>query len=142
MRLSALALAAALVPAAAVAQDAGPLVRVVDGDTYDVLLEGVSTRVRLDRADTPETGSRARCRREARLGAEAADWVRAEVVRREVAVFPIGRRDHYRREIVRVTIDGVDLADLLRWNGLAEAYPLGYRPDWCGERKSPAGRAL
>lgn len=141
MRLSALALAVALVPAAAVAQDVGPLVRVVDGDTFDVLLEGVSTRVRLDRADTPETGSRARCRQEARLGAEAAAWVRERVRRQEVAVFPTGRRDRYHREIVRVTLDGVDLADLLRWNALAEAFPLGFKPDWCGEQNSPANPA-
>lgn len=141
MRLSALALAAALASSTAFAQDAGPLVRVIDGDSYDVLLEGVPTRVRLDRADTPETGPRARCRQEARLGAEATAWVRDQVRQREVAVFPTGRRDRYRRPIVRVTLDGVDLADLLRWNALGEAFPLGFKPDWCGERKSPANPA-
>lgn len=142
MRTACLVAAAflAAVPAA-FAGDAGPLVRVIDGDTFDVLLEGYSTRVRLDRADTPETGSRARCRREAALGAEAAAWVRDQVRRHAVAVFPTGQRDRYRRPVVRVTLDGVDLADLLRWNALAEAYPLGHKPDWCGERKSPANSA-
>jgi micrococcal nuclease len=49
------------------------LVRIVDGDTFEVLIDGVSNRVRIYRADTPETQNEQHCG-----GAEAtafAEWV-------------------------------------------------------------------
>jgi hypothetical protein len=55
---------ALLVPLAVSAETAGPMLRVLDGDTYEMMLEGFPTRVRLANADTPETGSRAKCARE------------------------------------------------------------------------------
>jgi hypothetical protein len=37
------------------------LVRVIDGDTFEVLIDGVSNRVRIYRADTPETQNEQHC---------------------------------------------------------------------------------
>jgi endonuclease YncB( thermonuclease family) len=78
---------------------APPPVSVLDGDTYEILIEGFPTRVQLANADTPETGPRARCAAELELGNRATAWVRDQVSRREVAVFPTGRRDKYRRTL-------------------------------------------
>jgi endonuclease YncB( thermonuclease family) len=70
------------------AQTAGPFVRIIDGDTYVLLLEGLPTPVRLANADTPETGPRARYPEERALGERATAWVRLQVQTRQVAVFP------------------------------------------------------
>lgn len=37
------------------------LIRIVDGDTFEVLIDGVSNRVRIYRADTPETQNEQQC---------------------------------------------------------------------------------
>lgn len=123
-----------LVPLPGSAETAGPLLRVLDGDTYEMLLEGFPTRVRLANADTPETGSRAKCAQELDRGNRATDFVRAEVSRGAVAVFPTGRLDKYRRVLATVTIDGEDLGGLLVRNGLARWYGGERRLGWCGER--------
>ncbi|MDI1286397.1 MAG: hypothetical protein PSV46_18575 [Reyranella sp.] len=62
--LSLLAGVALLVPLPGSAEAAGPLLRVLDGDTYEILIEGFPTRVRLANADTPETGPREKCAEE------------------------------------------------------------------------------
>ena len=41
-------------PAISVAEETGPVTRVVDGDTIDVLLNGVNTRIRYLQMNTPE----------------------------------------------------------------------------------------
>lgn len=121
-------------PLAGTAETAGPLLRVLDGDTYEMLIAGFPTRVRLANADTPETGSRAKCAAELAWGNRATDFVRAQVNTRAVAVFPTGRLDKYRRVLATLTIDGEDLGGLLVKNGLARWYGGGRRLGWCGER--------
>ena len=37
------------------------IVRIIDGDTFEVLIDGVSNRVRIYRADTPETQNEQHC---------------------------------------------------------------------------------
>lgn len=115
----------------AVALGGGPLLRIVDGDTYDMMLEGLPTRVRLANADTPETGRRAGCLEERELGEKTTNWVREAVLTREVAVFPVGRLDKYRRQLVHVRIDGEDLGRLLVNEGLARFYSGERRRPWC-----------
>jgi micrococcal nuclease len=125
---------ALLVPLAVSAETAGPLLRVLDGDTYEMMLEGFPTRVRLANADTPETGSRAKCAQELDWGNRATDFVRDQVSRGAVAVFPTAKLDKYRRVLATVTIDGEDLGGLLVKNGLARWYGGERRLGWCGER--------
>ena len=124
---------ALLVSRSVSAETAGPLLRVLDGDTYEILLEGFPTRVRLANADTPETGPRARCAHELVWGNRATDFVREQVSTHAVAVFPTGRLDKYRRVLATLTIDGEDLGGLLVKNGLARWYGGERRPGWCGE---------
>jgi endonuclease YncB( thermonuclease family) len=45
------------------------IIRIVDGDTFEVLIDGVSNRVRIYRADTPETQNEQECG-----GQEATDF--------------------------------------------------------------------
>ncbi|HYC63267.1 MAG TPA: thermonuclease family protein, partial [Reyranellaceae bacterium] len=118
-------------PLGATARDVGPLLRIIDGDTYEMLLEGAPTRVRLANADTPETGRRAKCVEERMLGQRATDWVREQVEHRAVAVFPLGRADKYGRHLVHVRIDGEDLGRLLVKEGLARPYGGERRRSWC-----------
>jgi micrococcal nuclease len=123
-----------LVPLAVSAETAGPMLRVLDGDTYEMMLEGFPTRVRLANADTPETGSRAKCAQELERGNRATDFVRDRMSRGAVAVFPIARLDKYGRVLAIVTIDGEDLGGLLVKNGLARWYGGERRLGWCGEQ--------
>jgi micrococcal nuclease len=118
----------------ALAEDAGPLLRIVDGDTFEMLIEGFPNRVRLANADAPETGDRARCPEELEVGLRAGAWVREQVATRQVAVFPTWKLDKYRRPLVYVTIDGEDLGALLVKNGLGRAYHGERRMGWCPER--------
>jgi hypothetical protein len=48
----------------------GELLRVIDGDTFEIAIDGVSNRVRIYRADTPETQNERQCG-----GPEATDFV-------------------------------------------------------------------
>ena len=112
-------------------RDAGPLLRIVDGDTYEMLIEGFPTKVRLANADTPESGRRARCAVERSLADRATDWVAEQFATRQVAVFPSWRLDKYRRPLVRIRLDGQDLGDLLVGNGLARPYHGERRLPWC-----------
>jgi micrococcal nuclease len=126
--------ALALIAGPALAKEAGPILQVIDGDTYVVLLDGVSKRVRLANADTPETGDRARCPEELEVGNRAKEWVRDQVAKRRVEVRPTGKIDKYGRVIAYVTLDGQDLGELLVKNGLGRAYRGERRMTWCPER--------
>ncbi len=131
-----------LVPLPGSAETAGPLLRVLDGDTYEMLIEGFPTRVRLANADTPETGPRAKCAAELALATRATDFVREQVNTGAVAVFPTGKLDKYRRVLAILTIDGEDLGGLLVRNGLARWYGGERRLGWCGERQARGSTPL
>ncbi len=64
-------------PAAAPAEEIGRVTRVVDGDTIDVLLDGVNTRIRYLQMNTPERDEP--CSREATQA--NADLVEGKIVR-------------------------------------------------------------
>jgi endonuclease YncB( thermonuclease family) len=120
--------------AVAVAGEPGRIVQVIDGDTYVVSIDGQRHRARLENADTPETGERARCPEELEAGNRATAWVREQVATRDVRVFSLGRLDKYQRLLVRVTVDGRDLGELLVVQGLGRAYRGERRMTWCPER--------
>lgn len=136
----------AVPPAGSAARVAGPLparvVEVVDGDTLAVrvtvwLDQEVTTRVRLDGIDTPE--SRSDCAEEKRKAGAARDKLAALV-----ALATEGRGDATIRlhDVVhdkfggrvraRVTLaDGTDVAQALIKAGHARAYQGGKRQPWC-----------
>jgi endonuclease YncB( thermonuclease family) len=117
-------------PTPPVAGDAEPIHwRVIDGDTFEDLVTG--DRYRLENIDTPETGSRARCRAERELGDRATARARAVIAgARRLDVRRTGRIDRYDRIIAFVHINGRDLGELMIGEGLARPWR-GRREPWC-----------
>ena len=132
-----LAVALTISPGAAGAESA-TVVRIVDGDTFDVRFrDGRTERVRLEAArgvwiDAPETGDRAKCQRERELGAKATERVTTLLQAREVDIAAKAARDRYGRTVARVTLGGRDLGGMLVAEGIARTYTAaGKKPDWC-----------
>ncbi len=113
------------------------ITRVVDGDTVHALCRGSGAeRLRLMGYDTPET-YRARCSAERRLGDRATRRLRAELARAGDIRMRFYGRDRYQRLLVRLTLDGRDIADTMIAAGLAVRYSGGRRIDWCERLASP-----
>jgi len=103
------------------------VLKVIDGDTFDVLYEGKEERVRLiamsGGVDTPET-HQADCSAEKEIGKEATGFVRgAFAVAEEIVLVTEGARGGYGRLLGRVEVDGLDLGDMLLDEGLAQPWP-------------------
>ncbi|PIE18387.1 MAG: transposase [Proteobacteria bacterium] len=79
--------------------------------------------------DTPET-VKARCDAELAAGKRATERLRALVARGEVVIRRRGY-DKYGRDLIRLTVDGRDVADTLVSEQLAVRYRGGARPNWC-----------
>lgn len=103
--------------------------RIIDGDTYEDLNSG--ERYRLENIDTPETGSRAQCAAERRLGDRATQQARQFITSAaRLDVRRTGRVDRYDRIIAFVEIDGRDLGELMIAEGVARPWR-GRREPWC-----------
>lgn len=102
-------------------------IHVVDGDTIRTNGE----RIRILGLDTPEYGKGARCREEATAAEMARHELQRLLAKGEVAIARQGT-DRYGRSLARVTVDGVDVADVLIAQDLARPYNGGYRQGWCG----------
>ena len=102
-------------------------IRVTDGDT--IRLAG-GERIRILNVDTPEMGSRARCRAEALLALEARRYLVRRV--RQAQRIEVARegRDRFGRTLARVRIDGQDIGEELVRNRLAQPWR-GHRVAWC-----------
>lgn len=103
---------------------------VYDGDS--VALDcgtGREVTARLVGYDTPET-KRSGCTAEADLGKRATERLRGLLGSGELRMARQGV-DKYRRPLMRVWVDGVDVAEVMVREGLAVAYAGGARPDWC-----------
>ena len=113
-----------------------------DGDSGHIDGE----RFRLADIDAPETGSvgtrsGARCERERELGFEAKTWMIALTRRAAITITGDHGADRYGRRVLRLSVDGQDLADtgiaaghLRAWphrNGRAQTQ----KPDWCGNAR-------
>jgi len=102
---------------------------VYDGDTAELICDGLSERARLVGFDTPETGEPG-CPEEAALGEAATQELRRHLSAGEIMLSSEGR-DRYGRPLVRVTVDGQDVADHMVGQGLAVRYGGEQRIDWC-----------
>lgn len=99
---------------------------VIDGDT--VVADGVHYRI--EAMDAPETGARAHCLAERRLGALAKAHAETLVASaRTIDIEPHGL-DRYGRTLARLRIDGADFASAMIDAGYAQPWPR-VEP-WCG----------
>jgi micrococcal nuclease len=114
--LSLLAIAAAQAAqrnAAPVTVLAGKVVRVIDGDTIDVLLSSGRIRVRLHGVDAPE--------RDQSGGAAAAAWLTQQLRDQPVELEPVSQ-DQYDRMVAIVQLQDRNINSELVQNGHAWAY--------------------
>ena len=116
-----------------------------DGDSGSIILEnGDKVKFRLADTDAPESRSMrsrygaAKCEAERRLGITAKRTVRALTDNSDVAITSIRQVDRYGRWVVRLSVNGVDLADEMQRRGLhgswrhdARNRSLEPKPDWC-----------
>ncbi|WP_022697946.1 thermonuclease family protein [Euryhalocaulis caribicus] len=107
---------------------AGSDIRVIDGDTFEVLSTG--ERVRIENIDTPEVGGRSECRAERQLAALATTYAESLF---EGAAVEIERQgeDRYGRTLARVSVDGRDFGEEMIAGGYAVTWT-GRTADWCG----------
>ena len=106
--------------------------RVVDGDTLKVWCPGRGmTSARLIGLDTPEVFSPG-CISELVLGLRATWGLRQRVWAAENVQMVFSGVDRYDRRLVRLFLDGRDVAPLLIEDGLARPYSGGRRGSWCG----------
>lgn len=107
------------------------IIRVVDGDTVTLLCpeEGMES-ARLLGFDTPEKFA-PKCLEEF-LAAERAGWaLRSLIQRADRLVIDRQGRDQYGRALVRLELDGVDVARSMIRAGHARQYGGGPRGTWC-----------
>lgn len=128
----------AAVASAATATTEAPLtVYWSDGDSGR-LSDG--TKFRLHGIDSPETGSMkqrggAKCESERVLGFEAKEAALELTRGKAVTISEIRGEDRYDRTVVRLEIDGKDVASLLVEGGTHKTWDYDGRekkPDWCG----------
>lgn len=103
--------------------------RVHDGDTVELLCDGVSQTARLQGFDTAETRD-ARCPEERSLGLRATARLRDLIRAGKVEIFRRGY-DRYGRVLIALTVDGHEVGEMLIAEGLARPYAGGARSGWC-----------
>jgi len=114
-----------------------PVVGVRDGDTIAVAIPGLPAElnpvgVRARGVDTPESGGRAKCEAERRLGAAASAFTQELITKAHTITFSDVDWDKYGGRIDAVIwVDGQELAALLIAAGLARVYQGGQRIGWC-----------
>lgn len=107
------------------------ILRLVDGDTVTLMCpeEGMES-ARLTGFDTPEKFS-AKCLGEF-MAAERATWALRTLIQRAERLRVVHEgRDRYGRALVRLELDGVDVARLMVQAGHARVYAGGLRGGWC-----------
>lgn len=113
------------------------LVRVLDGDTFDLRVYiwvhpqyEPPLRIRLAGTEAPELNASAACERA--LAVKARDRAAALLMRASsIEVTDVQGTDSFGRYLARVLVDGIDLGDLLKVEGLARPYKRGDRSAWC-----------
>ena len=112
-RLTCAALFCALLLAAPPQTVEGKVVRIVDGDTVDILVNRKPARIRLYGIDAPERGQPYSTQAKRQLG----DWIAGEHVRAIIV-----DRDRYGRAVARIQYRGNDISERMVGAGLAWWY--------------------
>lgn len=124
-----LALADRYAPHEALSDQGCRIGAVLDGDTVALVCGPTTEPARLQGFDTPETRDAA-CEAERALGKRAAAYLRDWATQARPGISDLGR-DKYRRRLIRLRLDGQDVAARMIAEGLAVAYDGGRRIDWC-----------
>ncbi len=105
---------------------------IIDGDTIRIAGQapGSTLSARLVGYDTPETFEPG-CEQERQLGNAATQ--RLQVILRDAGDINSENQgfDRFSRALLRLKVDGVDLADIMVSEGLAVRYQGGKRINWC-----------
>lgn len=110
----------------------GCLIRsVYDGDTIRITCNDKETSARLVGFDTPEL-SKPGCEAEAIAARAARDTLIALIQDAQSVSISHQGLDRYQRDLVRLHVDGRDVADLMVGAGLARKYDGRARQTWCG----------
>lgn len=105
---------------------------VYDGDTVAMRCgDAEEQTARVMGLDTPET-VRAKCPEELAAGKRATERLRALVAGGAPRIHRKGT-DKYGRALIRLWVDGRDVAETMVNEGLAVRYGGGRRPDWCAK---------
>ena len=121
---------------------AGRVVKVLDGDTIEVVAQiwlglELRVRVRLRGVDAPELNGP--CVRARELARAARTLVAAQIGAGAVTLNAIQYGKYAGRVVAQVTAhNGIDLAEALIAAGLGRAYSGGARPDWCARSEDRA----
>ena len=102
---------------------------VYDGDTVALDCGGAEITARLQGMDAPETKAPG-CAAELAHGTLATERLRDLLGRGEVTYRRVGA-DKYDRVLIRLRVDGEDVAERLVREGLAVPYSGGTRINWC-----------
>lgn len=108
------------------------IIRVVDGDTVSLICpEDGMVSARIQGFDTPEKYA-PQCLAEF-VAAERASWALRTMIQKadRIALTQDGT-DRYGRSLVRLVLDGVDVARLMIRAGHGRQYSGGLRGTWCG----------
>jgi micrococcal nuclease len=108
------------------------IIRVVDGDTVSLICpEDGMVSARLMGFDTPEKYS-PKCLDEF-VAAERASWaLRTLIQKADRLVLTHAGKDQYGRVLVKLDLDGMDVARAMVRAGHARQYGGGLRGSWCG----------
>jgi micrococcal nuclease len=103
---------------------------VYDGDSVEMICDGVRETARVLGIDTPELEGRCAAEVAAAQAAKTALAGRVSAAR-EVRIEVRGR-DKYHRPLIRLWLDGQDAAAAMIAAGQGRAYDGGHRAGWCG----------
>lgn len=100
-------------PLTAQADISGKVVRVLDGDTVEIMAEGVATRVRLNGIDAPE---------KMQPYGQRSKQVLTEMVAGKMVLAVGDKRDRYGRLLATLMLDGRDINATQVYSGMAWVY--------------------
>jgi endonuclease YncB( thermonuclease family) len=114
-------------------------VKITDGDTIKLdvskespLIKKLGLSVRISGIDTPEKGSKAKCKKENALGQQATKFTTELVGNKELLLSEVKNDKYGGRIVANVKVGGVDIAQELLKKGLARVYNDGEKKkSWC-----------
>ena len=113
-------------------------VKITDGDTIKLdvskespLIKKLGLSVRIKGIDTPEKGSKAKCKKESELGQQATKYTTELVGNKELLLSEVKNDKYGGRIVATVKVGGVDIAQELLKKGLARVYNGEKKKSWC-----------